>query len=182
MHEREFGKFHSQLDLPFQETKKVFLKSIFETLERNFNLKENSKQTFVDLGSGNGQVIIYCAVNYGIKSIGIEIDQSLIKETKHSISLLRRDAIVKEKALNKIKIISGDFYNHNLKKYDYVYIYSLPTMHKYLNHVFQTVKREAILISHKYPLDSSIKFIEFKFRLEHNSQDQEIFTFFYRRI
>ena len=182
MFERKFGNFHSQLDLPFQETEQVFLKSIFKTLEKDFGLKENSKQSFIDLGSGNGQIIIYCAVNYRIKSIGIEIDQSLIKETKHSISLLREDGTVEEKALNKIKIISGDFYHHNLKKYDYIYIYSLPTMHKYLNHVFQTAKRGAIIISHKYPLKLLIQFIEFKLRLDHKPQDQEISSFFYRRI
>ena len=80
MSEQDYRKIYSQLDLPFQETKKISLKNIFRTLEKKFDLKKNSKQSIIDLGSGNGRVIIYSAINYGIRSIGIEIDPILIKE------------------------------------------------------------------------------------------------------
>ncbi|MFW9882289.1 MAG: class I SAM-dependent methyltransferase [Candidatus Thorarchaeota archaeon] len=182
MSNKEFKKFHSQLDLPFQETKQIFLKEIFRTLESEFNLQKNSKHTFIDLGSGNGQVIIFSAMNYGIRSIGIEISPILIKETKNSIRLLKEGNISKKKLLRKIKLISGNFYVHNLRKYDIIYIYSLPTMHKYLKHVFQTVKSGSIIISHIYPLKFLTQYLEFKFKLEHYNENQEISTFFYRKI
>ena len=178
-YQMEPAKFHSQLDLPYQETNHLLLRNIFITLEREFDLKKNSKQVFIDLGSGNGQVITYCAVNYGIKSIGIEIDPVLIEEAKMAIRSLKLDKGFKK---SQIEFITGDFYYHNLKTYDYIYIYSLPTMHKYLSHVFQTAKRNATIISHRYPLQSLIQLIEFKFKLDQNLYNQKISTFFYRRI
>jgi len=182
MCEKKFNKFYSQLELPFQETKKVYLKKIFKTLEREFDLRKNSRQIFIDLGSGNGQVIIYSALKYGIRSIGIEIDPILIKEAKKSIRLLKEGNIFKKKVLRKITLIHGDFYAHNLKDYDFIYIYSLPTMQKYLKHVFQTAKRGVIIISHMYPLKNLTHYLESMTRLEHNKENQEISTYFYRRI
>ena len=182
MCEKKFNKFYSQLDLPFQETKQVYLKKIFKTLEREFDLRKNSKQIFIDLGSGNGQVIIYSAINYGIRSIGIEIDPILIKEAKISIRLLKEGNNFKKKVLRKITLIHGDFYAHNLKDYDFIYIYSLPTMQKYLKHVFQTAKRGVIIISHMYPLKNLTHYLESMTKLEHNKENQEISTYFYRRI
>ncbi len=182
MCEKKFNKFYSQLELPFQETKQVYLKKIFKTLEREFDLRKNSRQIFIDLGSGNGQVIIYSALKYGIRSIGIEIDPILIKEAKKSIRLLKEGNIFKKKVLRKITLIHGDFYAHNLKDYDFIYIYSLPTMQKYLKHVFQTAKRGVIIISHMYPLKNLTHYLESMPKLEHNKENQEISTYFYRRI
>jgi len=182
MCEKKFNKFYSQLDLPFQETKQVFLKKIFKTLEREFDLRKNSRQILIDLGSGNGQVIVYSAIYYGIKSIGIEIDPILIKEAKKAIRLLKQSILFEKKVLRKITLIHGDFYTHNLKAYDFIYIYSLPTMQKYLKHVFKTVKCGAIIISHMYPLKSLTQYLEFKLKLEYNKENQERSTFFYRRI
>lgn len=182
MNEKEFKKFYSQIDLPFQETKQVYLEKIFKTLEREFDLRKNSRQIFIDLGSGNGQVIIYSAIYYRIRSVGIEIDPILIKEAKKSIRLLKQGNIYEKKILRKTTLIHGDFYAHNLKNYDFIYIYSLPTMQKYLKHVFQTAKRGAIIISHMYPLKSLTPYLEFKLKMEHYKENQEISTFFYRRI
>ncbi|MFW9821876.1 MAG: hypothetical protein ACFFE4_03020 [Candidatus Thorarchaeota archaeon] len=178
----EFGKFHSQLELPFQETKQIFLKDIFLILEKNFNLTKNSKQRFVDLGSGNAQVIIYCAINCEIKSVGIEIDPILIKEAKRSISLLRLRTNLDPRVLNKIILISGDFYNHDLTRYDYVYIFSLPTMQKYLKHIFLTAKKGAIIISHMYPLKGFVQFLAKKFKISHKEYNKKVFTYFYERF
>ncbi|MFX1573492.1 MAG: class I SAM-dependent methyltransferase [Promethearchaeota archaeon] len=182
MCEKKLKKFYSQLDLPFQETKQVFLKKIFGTLAKKFDLHKNSKQILIDLGSGNGQVIIYSAVNYGIRSIGIEIDPILINEAKKSIRLLKEGKIYKKKVFSKVKFIRGNFYTHNLKNYDFIYIYSLPTMEKYLNHVISTAKGGAIIISHMYPLKSLNQHLELKFKLEDDKKNQKVSTFFYRRF
>ena len=178
----EPNKFYSQLDLPFQETNVIFLRDIFGTLENIFDLKKKSKQVFIDLGSGNCQVIIYSAINYGIRSVGVEIDPILIDEAKKSIRLLKEDKMTKKKVFHKITLILGDLYAHSLKNYDFIYIYSLPTMQKYLKHVFQTAKDGAIIISHMYRLKGLTRYLEFKLKLEHNKEIQEISTFFYRKI
>lgn len=179
---KDFHRISSQLDLPFLETKQIHLRNIFKALKNHFGLINDSTQIFIDLGSGTGQVIIYSTINYGIRSVGIEIDPILIKEAKKSIRILKEDKIPKKKVLHKITLIYGDLYSHNLKKYDFIYIYSLPTMQKYLKHVFKTAKCGAIIISHMYPLKSLTKYLEFKLKLEHNKEIQGASTFFYRRI
>ena len=178
----EPDKFHSQLELPFQETNFNFLRGIFGTLEKEFDLVKYSKQVFIDLGSGNGQVIIYSAVNFGIKSIGIEIDPILIEETKKSIKDLKKLKKFGKKQFKNIRIIHGDFYQQNLKNFDYVYIYSLPTMQKYLKHVFKTAKNGSVIISHIHPLKNLTEYLELKRKLEDYNDNQKTFTYFYRRI
>ena len=173
---REYEKFHSQLELPFLETKRKYLPEIFNTLENQFGLKKYSMQILIDLGSGNGQVVIFCALNYRIKSVGIEIDPIQIKEAKNTIKLLKRGITQNKRNLGKIKIILGDFYTFSLKKYDFIFIYSLPTMQKYLKHVFKTAKNGAIIISHIYPLRGFSMCLELMIKLEHEDDNA---TYFY---
>ncbi|MFW9894393.1 MAG: class I SAM-dependent methyltransferase [Candidatus Thorarchaeota archaeon] len=182
MKRKRLTKFYSQLDLPFQETAQFYLKDIFRTLESKFNLCKNSKQTFIDLGSGNGQVVIFCAFNYGIESTGVEIDPILIKETKNSVRSLKKSKTVKKGVLNKIRFISGDFCEIELKHYNFIYIYSLPSMQKYLKHVFKMVKSGAIIISHMYPLKNFSECLNFKLKLNHEVKNHDATTYFYRKI
>ena len=61
MSKKNYDRFHSQLALPFLETNRELLKELFETLELKFGLKKQSKQQFIDLGSGDGRIMIYAA-------------------------------------------------------------------------------------------------------------------------
>jgi 16S rRNA G527 N7-methylase RsmG len=182
MKKKYLTKFYSQLDLPFQETKQLYLKEIFKTLECKFDLQKNSKQVFIDLGSGNGQVIIFCALNYGIKSYGIEINLTLIEEAKNSVKLLRETKKYRKAVLRKIKLIHGNFYQQELGQYNFIYMYSLPTMQRYLKHIFQTITNGAIIISHMYPFKNFGECLDLKLRFEHEGDNQETTTYFYKKI
>ncbi|MHA2326869.1 MAG: hypothetical protein ACXACB_15785, partial [Promethearchaeota archaeon] len=150
--------------------------------EQKFGLVKNSQQVFIDLGSGNGQVVIFSALNYGLKSYGVEINQTLVKESKKSIKLLKKLKKTNKELLSKIKVLHGDFYEQNLGNYDFIYIYSLPTMQKYLRHVFQTVKNGTIIISHRYPLKNFDECLDLKLKLEKESEGFEFVTYFYQKI
>ena len=182
MDKNEYEKFLSQLELPFLETNRICLYQIFETLVREFGLIKNSQQIFVDLGSGNGQVVIFSALNYGLKSFGIEIDLTLVEEAKRSIKLLKKLNKNNKEFLRKIKIIQGDFYKQNLGNYDFIYIYSLPTMQKYLRHIFQTIKNGAIIISHMYPFKNFKECLELALKLEYIKGNHDFTTYFYKKI
>ena len=175
-----YEKLKSQLELPFQPTEQNFLKGIFETLQSKFQLKVNSKQKLIDLGSGNGTVILYSAIYYKIVSVGIEIDKNLIAETKERINKLKESNNYKRSLLRKIKLIEGDLFEQNLKEFDFIYIYSLPTMQKYLRHVFKTAKQEAIIISYKYPLKGFNSFLNLSFRLDFQDKQNQISVYYYK--
>lgn len=177
-----FEKLHSQLDLPFLETDIKFIKEIFQTLQYKFGLKSNSKQNLIDLGAGNGSIVIFSALNYNIKSFGVEINQKLINEAISRIRSLKKEGGNKKRLFRNIKLKLGDFYLLNLNGYNYIYIYSLPSMHKYLKHVFSTAKKGAIFISHKYPLEGFKSILKDEYRLEHEIAKQKLYTFFYKKI
>ena len=179
---KNYEKFHSQLDLPFLETEEQFLKEIFKILEFKFNLKSNSNQKLIDLGSGNGSVIIFSALYYGIKSYGVEINPLLVKEVKRRIKSLKKTRILKKEQLKNIKNELGDFYQKNLKKFDFIYIFTLPSMQKYLNHIFLTAKKGAIIISHNYKLKNFNSYLKYEYCLEHKKDTQNYSTYFYKKF
>ena len=175
-------KIYSLLDLPFQESNRNHIEEIFQILEQRFSLKRNSKQKLTDLGSGDGRIIIHAGLNYGILSVGYEINPDLIKEAKEHINLLKYENIYKIRDYRKIKIKMGDIFNLSLKKFDFIYIYSLPTMQIFLNHVFKTAKRGAIFISYKYPLKNVKIILKFEQKIVHKNGNNPVETFFYRKI
>ena len=182
MPKKDSSYITSQLELPFLETPPDLLEEIFHNLRDKFGLKNNSNQKLIDLGAGNGTVIIYSALNYGIKSFGIEINPNLIEETKRRIRILKAKHNHKKSITKKIKIELGDFYLKNLKKFDFIYIYSLPTMQKYLKHVFFTAKKGAIIVSHKYPLEGLNSYLKLEYELKQKKVKLEGFTYFYSRL
>jgi len=169
MHKHDNYEIQSQLALPYLSTRSEVLEGIFNILETEFSLKKRSKQHFIDLGSGNGKVVLFSGVNYKIKSIGIEINKNLIKEArlalKHLNWMTRR----------YIKFKNEDLFGQNLEKFNFIYIYSLPTMHKFLLHLFRTLKRGAVIISYKYSL-SNIKEI-IKSTIEIKVKGEDIFFY-----
>jgi cyclopropane fatty-acyl-phospholipid synthase-like methyltransferase len=176
-------EIHSQLALPFLETNQDFLNDIFRILELRFGLKRRSKQKLIDLGSGDGRVIIYSALTYGIKSIGVEISKNLIKEAKNNVKLVLKRNKARKKDIKQIKIIPDDFFQQILENYDYVYIFSLPTMHEYLQHVFDTARIGATIISHKYPLTQKyFTSLKLDYTLKHEVENPEIFTYYYTKF
>ena len=180
MSKKNYDIFHSQLALPLLETNRELLKELFETLEVNFGLKKQSKQVFIDLGSGDGRILIYAALNYGIKSIGLEINDNLVKEARENVRLVKRGLKGAKRNLRKVKIIKDDLFQQNLEMFDYVYIFSLPTIHEYLKHVFLTARTGAIIISHKYPLNQKFfdSFLKLKYTLKHEVET----TYFYTKF
>ena len=169
MPKHNFYNITSQLTLPFLSSHSEVIGGIFNTLEKKFRLKKGSNQHFIDLGSGDGSIVIYSGVNYKIKSFGIEINQNLFKEAKKSIKRLNW------KTQRHIKIMRGDLFQQNLEKFDFIYIFSLPSMHKFLLHVFLTAKKGAVIISYKYRLSNMKEFL----KPAHEAKFNDVNVFFY---
>jgi SAM-dependent methyltransferase len=178
----DYFKLISQLSLPYLETPQEIIPKIFRVLERRFNLKHNSSQKFIDLGSGNGQIVIYTALNYRIKSFGVEINETLLLEAKEKIKILRKRNRKMHKLVKLIKIRNIDLFKVNLHDYDYIYIYSLPTMHKYLNHVFKSAKRHSVITSFMYELKGFDSYLQYKDILEIKHDNKVWKVYFYIKI
>lgn len=176
---KNFYAYQAQLDLPFSETDKDLLSEIFKTLELKFGLIKNSNQYLIDLGAGDGRVILYAALVLGIKSLGVEINSNLIRVEKKNIKFLKKEKQFKKYLFRRIKIKLGDFYLLNLNTFDFVYIYSWPNMQKYLNQVLSTAKKGAVIVSYKYPLRNFETYLKLDFELNQKVVNNEVSTFFY---
>ncbi|MGQ4873047.1 MAG: class I SAM-dependent methyltransferase [Promethearchaeia archaeon] len=172
---------HSQLTLPFLETPEEDLKEILNTLESKFNLKKNSNQKFIDLGAGNGSVIIFVSLNYGIKATGLEIDPILVEEAREKIKMIKNKDKRLKKLIKKAKIYNRDIYYANLKKYDFIYLFGLPIMHPLLKHVIKTAKKGAILIFYKYECNNLDELVKFINKIKHNNGENKRYSYFYKK-
>jgi len=72
-----------------------------------------------DLGSGNGQIIIEAAKNYGVKAVGIEINPILVRLSERKIKKLGLE--------NKAKVYKNNFFNADISEADIVVTYLLQT-------------------------------------------------------
>ncbi len=179
---KKIEKIHSQLSLPFAETNRNLILEIFKILETKFSLKKYSKQKLVDLGSGKGQVIFYSALNYGIPSIGVEIDTNFINQAKIKLRNLKKEKFYPKKHFRHIKLMNQDLFNFDLQDFDFIYIYSYPPMQKFLKHVFKTAKSGATIISYRYPMSDMEKILKLSFSYEGETNSGPISVFYYRII
>ena len=177
----DYRNFISKLSLPYLGTPPEVIPLIFDTLTKRFDLKHNSSQSIIDLGSGNGRIIIYSAINYGIKSIGIEIDETLIEEAYGTIKSLKQENQISRNLTKLIEIRNEDLFLQDLKEFDFIYIYSLPSMQKSLNHVFKTAKGGAIFISFKYELVGFELYLDYEYNLKIANEDNIWEVNFYKK-
>jgi hypothetical protein len=182
MKDNKYYEFQAQLSLPFLSSSTEALFQIFKTLENQFGLTKGSSQKFIDLGAGNGVVVIFSALNYCISSLGIEINGNLINEIKDRIKLLKETKKYSSKILRKITIKKKDLFQQDLSNFNYVYLFTLPTMQKYLKHVFLTAKEDSILISYKYPLEGFESILKLEHVLDIKLKTDIVKTYFYVKL
>ena len=179
---RVYNKFRSQLDFPFIGSKYEHLEQVFEVLVTNFGLQKDSKQKLIDLGAGDGRIIMFSALEYGITSLGIEIDTNLINYVNEQIIALKKENKYPKKNIKKIKMVEGDLFELNLKKYNFIYMFMLPSLFKCLKHLILTMKKGTIIISYKYPIEIYNEYIRLEYEIDHKDIYEDFTTYFYRKF
>ena len=82
-----------------------------------------------DLGSGDGRVVVLAAQKYGAKSVGVELDQGLARESTEKVQELKLESLV--------TIIEGDLLKTDLKPATVVTIYLMPAANDQLRPIFE---------------------------------------------
>jgi len=78
----------------------------------------------IDLGSGDGRIVFLSAL-YGIKSYGIEYDETLCEISEKAKVKLADKKMIKAE---DVEFICGDFFNYDFSEYDVIYA-SIGTFH-----------------------------------------------------
>ena len=99
----------------------------------------------LDLGSGDGRIVIIAAQKYGARGVGIEIDPKLV-------ALARQNAIDAD-VTDRVTFIEGDLYAADLSAATVVTAYLSPNIMKQLESKFRTELRPgARIVSHQFPM------------------------------
>lgn len=96
----------------------------------------------IDLGAGDGVILIVANKVFGCKAIGYEINPALIKIAKENAK--------KEGA--KIKIYKKDLFTADLKEADIITLYLTPKALALLRHKLEKVREKARIVTHDYEI------------------------------
>jgi SAM-dependent methyltransferase len=98
--------------------------------------------TLLDLGSGDGRIVVTAAQRFGVKGTGIEIDPRLIK--------LARENAQKAGVADKATFREQDLFTTDLSGYSVITIYLLPDVNKKLKPALQKLKPGTRIVSHDW--------------------------------
>ncbi len=126
------------LDAPFVATPQEVVRQML-TLA-----KVTSKDVVVDLGSGDGRIVITAAKEYGARAIGYEIDKSLVADAREKAKAQKLDSLV---AFENKDLFKADFSQATV-----VAVYLFPEILKKLRPQFAKLKPGTRIVSHQFPI------------------------------
>ena len=156
-------KVFAQTQLPFLPTPMEAIEKIFDFLEKKHFLKKNQK--LVDLGAGDGRVIIFAAEKYRIHSVGVEVNLSMIESAQN---------VIKQKKLRELcNMVEGDLYDFEISDADLVFSFALPQNHRFFRRIIEKIKEGAYFISVRHDLDQYQEYWSEKYEI--NIEGTEFF-------
>jgi SAM-dependent methyltransferase len=75
----------------------------------------SARDTVIDLGSGDGRVLIYAAKKFGCRGVGVEIERHRVAEA--------RQAAKQAKVERLVRFETGNFYHANVSRASIVFLY-----------------------------------------------------------
>jgi len=102
--------------------------------------------TVYDLGSGEGDIVILAARQYGATGAGIEIDSALVADSRRAA----REAGVAD----RVRFVHGNFYDVEIRPATVVTTYLLPgTMNDLQPYLFRELRAGTRIVSHDFDMD-----------------------------
>ena len=124
-----------------------FVRSTPAVIERMLELaRVKPGDVIYDIGSGDGAIIIYAAKKYGVKGIGIEIDQDLVARARNNAYVEKVDHLVEFRA--------QDAFTVDISPATVVTLYMLPEFNAKLRPIMdRQLKPGTRVVSHDYSVE-----------------------------
>jgi hypothetical protein len=105
----------------------------------------NAKDFLIDLGSGDGRIVLTAAKVFGARGFGVEIKEDLVKRANES---------AKEQGLaERVKFMKQDLFKTDISQASIITMYLLPDTVNLLKDKFiNELKPGTRIVSHDYPL------------------------------
>jgi SAM-dependent methyltransferase len=99
----------------------------------------------IDLGSGDGRIVIAAAQKYGARAVGIELDGALVQKS--------REAARAAQVADKVSFIEGDVLAADISKASVITVYLLPDlMRKLQSRFIQELAPGTRIVSHAFTM------------------------------
>lgn len=145
-----------------------FVPSNKRALEKIFsNLSFKKNQRFIDLGSGDGRVVLYIAKKYKIKALGLEINPLLLLYSKIKAKIFK----IKNAEFLRVNLIKD-----NWPSADIIYLFLIPKLiFKIKKELKKRLDDGSLIISHGFSIDNFNKYLINKIN------NQPFPTYFYKK-
>jgi hypothetical protein len=105
----------------------------------------NAKDFLIDLGSGDGRIVLTAAKVFGARGFGVEIKDELVKKSN--------EAAQKEGLAERVKFLKQDLFKTDMSQATVITMYLLPDTVNLLKDKFLAeLKPGTRIVSHDYPL------------------------------
>jgi precorrin-6B methylase 2 len=118
-----------------------------EKVDRMLELAEvKPGETVVDLGAGDGRIVIRAARRFGARAIGVEVDPLRWWIANLAICVLR--------LRGRARVVRGNMFAYDLSEADVVTLYLLQGTNRQLKpHLAEGLHRGARVVSHAFPVE-----------------------------
>jgi hypothetical protein len=126
-----------ELDTPYVPTPQVVVDRMLDMA------RLKAGETVIDLGSGDGRIMIEAASKYGARGFGVEIDPLLVKRSN--------EAAVKAGVADRVKFLQQDLFKTDFHEANVLTLYLLPDVNLALRpKILAELKPGARVVSHDY--------------------------------
>jgi len=126
-----------ELDTPYVPTPQVVVDRMLDMAQ----LK--SGETVIDLGSGDGRIMIEAARKYGARGFGVEIDPKMVK--------ISNERAVKAGVADRVKFLQQDLFKTDFHEANVLTLYLLPDVNLALRpKILAELKPGSRVVSHDY--------------------------------
>jgi protein-L-isoaspartate O-methyltransferase len=103
------------------EWRPPFITTPPEVVERMLQLAgTRAGDLVVDLGSGDGRIVIAAAQKFGARGLGIELDAALVQKSRESAKRMRLE--------DRVRFVEGDVLRADISRASVVTVYLLPAL------------------------------------------------------
>jgi len=131
-------EFRAKAEVPFVPTPQVTV----DEMLRVANV--GPKDFLLDLGSGDGRIVITAASKFGARGLGVELDGHLVVQSEESA----RAAGVED----RVKFLQQDLFQTDLNQATVISMYLLPSVTRRLQPLLLELKPGTRIVSHDFDL------------------------------
>jgi len=130
---------YKELDTPYVPTPQVVVNRMLELA------KVKPGETVVDLGSGDGRIMITAAKEYGARGFGVEIDPYLVQTSNEEA---KRVGVA-----DRVKFLKQDLFDTDFREADVLTLYLLPDVNIELRpKILSELKAGTRVVSHDFDM------------------------------